>query len=166
MRGEWKQVWKKARIFKGLDEGYVDLFSDDSMIWPFEEGEVIIQQGTYTDHIYIVEVGSVAVVKEDDPGHQTELVVLGSGEVFGEMSLVLDSTTTASIIGKDAGSCLMIHKLTFEKVLRNNERIAAVLWKNISRILAERLKVTSQKAEDLDEELQKVRVQGAEHTLQ
>ena len=59
---------------------------------PFEEGNVIIKQGEIGDCLYLVIEGNVRVVTGDQ-----ELVHLGKGECFGEMSLLDSEPRSASI---------------------------------------------------------------------
>ena len=57
----------------------------------FHAGEVIFDQGDFGNKLYVVVNGEVEILAED------KTVVLGPGEVFGEIALVNDSARTATV---------------------------------------------------------------------
>lgn len=63
----------------------------------FARGTVIIRQNEPADGAYIVLSGRVAVYKEAGRRRET-LAILGRGEVFGEMALVLEKPQPAGVV--------------------------------------------------------------------
>lgn len=59
-------------------------------------GDVIIAEGTHTDHVYVIAAGEVKVSTASF-GREVELVVLGAGQYFGEVSLMSGKTATATV---------------------------------------------------------------------
>jgi len=53
-----------------------------------ERGEMIYQPGNPSDSVYVVEEGRVKLAYLDESGKKLTLVILDSGEIFGEMCLV------------------------------------------------------------------------------
>ena len=52
----------------------------------YGDGEAIVRQGDTGDCMYVVQRGTVEVVRETPEG-EVRLAVLGEGDVFGEMAL-------------------------------------------------------------------------------
>lgn len=53
----------------------------------FSANEAIIAAGDESDSLYYIQKGSVAVVIEDDEGHEIILAYLNEGEIFGEIGM-------------------------------------------------------------------------------
>lgn len=62
----------------------------------FSDGQVIIQEGTHGDWIYVVEEGSVEVSKKVQ-NRQVVVAVLSKGEFFGELAFITGMPRTATV---------------------------------------------------------------------
>jgi NADH:quinone reductase (non-electrogenic) len=62
----------------------------------FEPGEEVFHQGDLGDRIYIIVEGEAEAVREDGE-RQTLLAKLGTGEYFGEMALLQQTTRSATV---------------------------------------------------------------------
>lgn len=67
----------------------------------FLNGQVIFQEGTHGDWIYVIEEGSVEISKKVK-GHRVVIEVLSRGEIFGELAFIakMPRTATATAIGE------------------------------------------------------------------
>lgn len=61
----------------------------------YQDGEVIIEEGTSGDWVYVVQTGSVEISKTIQ-GKKFILAMLGPGEVFGELGFLGNVTRTAT----------------------------------------------------------------------
>ena len=82
-------------------------------ITQYEDGAVIIQEGTVPKDCYLLESGAAEVVKE---GMNLD-VQYGHAAFFGELGLKTNENRTASVIAKGATRCIRISKVAFRKVL-------------------------------------------------
>ena len=66
----------------------------------FEDGQVIFEEGSHGDWIYIVDEGTVEISKNLD-GVKSVIEILKPGDVFGEMAYIakIPRTATATAIG-------------------------------------------------------------------
>jgi len=67
----------------------------------FQDGEVIFQEGTHGDWIYVIDEGSVEISKKIK-GQRVVVEVLTKGEIFGELAFIarMPRTATATAIGE------------------------------------------------------------------
>lgn len=79
----------------------------------FDEGDVIIRQGSHGDHFYIIESGGVGVHKEDNLGKSEKVAVLNKGDYFGEKALLSEDLRAASIIAETRVECLTLSRQDF-----------------------------------------------------
>lgn len=79
----------------------------------FDEGDVIIRQGSHGDHFYIIESGGVGVHIEDDLGKSSKVSVLNKGDYFGEKALLSEDLRAASIIAETRVECLTLSRQDF-----------------------------------------------------
>lgn len=106
-------------------------------------GEVIIEEGSLGQALYLIQSGRVKVLKGEDE-RQEEVAELGPSELFGEMSLIEDALTSASVVADSDVELLVIRREDFERLLSENESLALKVYKSFCRTLSERLRRTSQ----------------------
>jgi CRP-like cAMP-binding protein len=79
-------------------------------------GTLVVRQGEEGRGLYIVLAGAVEVMKEEE-GKTIKLKTLGPGETFGEISLVQDRPTTATVQAERDSTILFLPCEYFQKVL-------------------------------------------------
>ena len=112
----------------------------------YAAGEIPVRQGDAGDSFYIIKSGRVDVVVEKNTGESAVVATLGSGNFFGEMSLLTGALRTASIHVKEDAEVIVIDKEGFTSTLVNNPSIA----ESLSRILSERQAGLDAEREKLD----------------
>lgn len=82
----------------------------------FPTGETIFRDGDSGSRAYIVQSGSVDIVKEID-GEDIVVGTVGPGGIFGEMALIDDEPRMASAVVSDTCVCIIITSTVFQKKL-------------------------------------------------
>jgi serine/threonine-protein kinase len=82
----------------------------------FAPGEVIIREGEAGDAAYIIVSGRCRAYRSTS-GRDETLLIMGSGEVFGEMALLLDGPRAATVEAMDAVTVLVLSKNTLTEAL-------------------------------------------------
>jgi eukaryotic-like serine/threonine-protein kinase len=82
----------------------------------FRPGEIIIREGDVGDAAYLIVAGECKATRKRDEGEE-ELVVMGPGDVFGEMALVLDAPRAATVEAIDDVAVLVLDKKTLTEGL-------------------------------------------------
>lgn len=110
-------------IFQPLTGVERDELADALIHSPFARGEVITRQGQQAHWLYCILDGQVSVRVAVD-GLETEVAVLGPGEVFGEMSLLTGEPRAASAVAISDVECWRLEKEAFQEVLRKRPEFA------------------------------------------
>lgn len=63
----------------------------------FAANETIIEEGEYSQNIYLIKSGKVDVIKHNDQGQEVVIGTLTEGEAFGELSIILERPRQATI---------------------------------------------------------------------
>jgi hypothetical protein len=82
----------------------------------FEPGEVIIREGDAGDAAYVVVSGRCRAYRNVGAEQET-LEVMGAGDVFGEMALILDEPRAATVEAMDRVTVLVLGKQTMTEGL-------------------------------------------------
>lgn len=106
------------------------------------KGQTIIEEGALGQALYLVESGRVKVYKGEGRARE-ELAVLGEGEMFGEMSLIEDELTSASVVADTKVTLLVIKRKDLESLMEGNLEVALKIYKTFCHTLSERLRRTS-----------------------
>lgn len=64
----------------------------------FESGQSIIREGEQANYVYLIQKGKAKVIKNNGAGRdESEIAVLGPGEIFGEIGLLGKGAHTATV---------------------------------------------------------------------
>jgi CRP/FNR family transcriptional regulator, cyclic AMP receptor protein len=121
-----------------------------SRIRKFTAGEVIIEEGSYDNWVYVLLSGEVNVIK-----HGNKIDVLQrAGDIFGEMCIIDGSPRSASIKANSDGVCLATD-VSFIDNLVNGDKLAfsAIFYQMIAEVLARRLRETSEELVRAEEKI-------------
>src|SRR3989338_11225781 len=82
----------------------------------YNDGNVIIEEGSQSCTMYVIQSGKVKVVKKEG-GRETTLAFLCEGDIFGEMSLFDASPRSATIVAVGEARVLAIeHEGLLKKI--------------------------------------------------
>ena len=79
----------------------------------YPEGDVIFKQGTKGRTAYIVQKGSVDIIREQEDGSEKVLGSVGVGGMFGEMAVIDDSPRMATARAKEPTTVIVITEQMF-----------------------------------------------------
>jgi CRP-like cAMP-binding protein len=122
-------------LFAGLPRRMLGRLATRFLEKAYYLGEFVFHEGDPGRALFVVVEGSVEIIQATPRG---ELIVrrLGAGDAFGELALVDDSPRSGSArIGKPA-RLLILYKSDFDALMEGEARIALVVLRNLSRMLA------------------------------
>ena len=98
-------------------------------------GEVVVEENAMGQALYLVKRGRVRVVREG-----AALGELGEGELFGEMSLVEDLFTSASVVADGDVELVVLPRRPFELMVASDLVLAVKIYRAFCRTLSDRLR--------------------------
>lgn len=106
----------------------------------YKPGEVVVEQNTTGEDVYLVEQGAIEVYV-DGLDDERLLVMLGEGQVFGEMALIGHGYRSASGRGGKQGCTLHILQApAFNTLCDENTQIGYRVMRNLSVDLSIKLR--------------------------
>jgi cAMP-dependent protein kinase regulator len=97
-----QQQMELIKRFEGLD---------------FEPGTVVIREGDVGQGLFVILLGEVEVVRTDTSGRERKVARLGAGEIFGEMSLLGDRPTSATVRTVATATILFLGRDYFRRLV-------------------------------------------------
>jgi len=125
---------------------FVDKITDFSHKRHYPAKSLIIYAGDKSDALYYINEGSVAVLMNDDNGHEIVLAYLNVGDFFGEMGL-FDEDSGRSAWVKARTDC-KLSELSYTRFRQLAEEEPDLLY-SLAGQMASRLRKTSRKVGDL-----------------
>jgi cAMP-dependent protein kinase regulator len=105
-------------------------------------GDALIEEGETGRGLFLVLRGDFDVNRREGRA-STKLATLKSGDVFGEISLIRDAPTSASVVATSPGEVLFLPRTEFTAALKRHPEVHATLME----LTAERLRLNRQKPE-------------------
>ena len=106
-------------------------------------GAVVIRKGDSGDEMFMVLRGRLRVFDRLADGRETLLYVLEPGTVFGEMALLTRQVRTAFVAAETNAEMLCLDFAALERIRKRFPFTGAKLFRNLARILTERLQHTT-----------------------
>jgi len=133
-----RDILDKCILFEGMTPYQMRKAIVISELNEFDEGELVVEQGTVGRSMYLILSGEVQVVRRNN-GQSIRVAKLSSGDVFGEIGYIHEIRRTADIRALTAVETLRFDYQKIEKDLKFFPNIVAKLNFNISIILGKRL---------------------------
>ena len=89
----------------------------------YKKNQVIFMEEETGKYMYIVKFGEVKVVQSSPEGRENILAIHHSGDTFGEMSLLDNMTTPATVSAMEDCRIITISKIHFDTVLLRNPQV-------------------------------------------
>jgi len=142
---ENKAFLRRVPLFSGLNEQQLETLAAGSARRSYPKGRTIVSEGEPSQSMYILLAGRAKVQRSDTEGKEVILAVLGSGEFFGEMSLIDDAPRSASVITLEPCEFMAVSKDAFKAMLVQSPEVAMAVMRGLVR----RLREADQKIETL-----------------
>ena len=131
-----RRTWlERVPLFSGCSSEVIDQLAGAMAEFEFAADRPIVQQGQVGNGLYIIVSGGARIVAGSE-----ELARLGSGEFFGELSVIDQQPRAASAFADGATTCLALASWDLVSVLERDSRLAM----NLLRELAGRLRTADE----------------------
>lgn len=132
-----------GRVFSRLlaeEESFL-LKSADTRI--YEPDELIVEEGKRPEGIFVIEKGSVRVIRRGHGDKRFEITHLGRCDIFGEMAFLDDAPASASILAETEVQVLCITESMIRALLRGDPTFGRRFYHSLALTLAARLRATT-----------------------
>lgn len=130
---------QEQAIFGGLKRATIALILQQSPAQDFPAGHFLFREGDSADAMYVVESGTVAILKQAD-GQQYLLRTLSNGECLGEMALIDMQPRSASALCETDCSLIPIQLSTFRDIHEMDAEQYTLIQLNMAREISRRLR--------------------------
>ena len=134
-----KDLISRIDLFTGLDETILEKIGDACVVRPFRRNETLVRQGELGLGLYLIAKGRVKVDREHD-GVRMPAVELGPAQAFGEISLLDNKPSPATVTGLEATECVLLMRDKFLIVMNAFPEIPI----HIARVLGNRQRVANE----------------------
>jgi len=136
---EFETDLRNAQIFQGLSDDELAYLSRHIIRRPFMSGESLLETGRQAPGIFVIGAGLVSAIVTDEAGHEREVATLGRGECVGEIALMTGEPCSATVKAITDGEAQLLERDDFLELVEHHP----ALWRNVGRILSQRLVRTS-----------------------
>ena len=153
--GKLPELLANIPFFDSFTAGHLNDILYSSYFIQCDPGDKVIEEGQDDARIFILLTGELEVRR----GSETLGLLSQSGEVFGEVAVISGEKRMADVVATSPTLCLVIDQqfLNELKPEKTNASYYAALYGFLSRVLAERLKRTTQRLTDLEREVDELR---------
>ena len=137
---------KTSPLFARFDETTRYLLLDRFQRRGYRAGDKVIEQGKPGTGLFVIATGEVEVTVSKDGGEGVVVANLGPGEVFGEIALLKDTPTTATVRARGPLGALFLPRSDFQRVVDEQPTVKQYL----ETLSADRIRA-SQAAENASE---------------
>lgn len=133
-------VLSSSPLFEMLSTQELEYAAELSRPRQYRSGEVVFEEGSLGDSLYVIGSGEVEVLRKDATGEHKVIAVLGPPEFFGEMSLIDKEYRSATVRARSDAELLHLtaeNLTTFRRQFRDGFTFVVI---NIARVLSARLR--------------------------
>jgi predicted RND superfamily exporter protein len=134
-----KEDLKSSPLFRGMNAWQIKKVILTGEIRSFATGDQILREGEEGTEMFVVLDGVVEAQKTNEAGVVSTLRSIGVGEIFGEVAAFAGGRRTADIMATGNTQVLVMSWERINNLARLFPFIAFRLFRNISRILGEKL---------------------------
>lgn len=122
-------------LFSQLPKGDLEALAESARPRRFRRGEVIFYKDDPGEQFYVVIEGKVRIALPSPQGDEITLAILGSGELFGEFSLLDGGPRSATAVAAEDVLALTVSQQDFSSWIKGRPSAAIALLRVLSRRL-------------------------------
>jgi transcriptional regulator with AAA-type ATPase domain/polyferredoxin len=126
---------RRTRLWREAPDSLLEAAAERLERKRFERGDILIRQGQDGTHLHVVESGRVEVRVGTDDGTTVPVATLGTGECFGEMSLLTGEPASADVVAAEEVETLTLDAEAFRALVSQSPE----LLRQFVGILSQRL---------------------------
>jgi len=133
---------KKFDFFKDFEEKELKEFLEFSLSLKIKKGEILFEENSYGDSIYIIKKGEGEIFKKGKTG-EFKIADVKEGDIVGEIAWILNEKRSATLKAKTDMEVLRIDGEVLKKKIKEKSKGALIFLFELLKIEAKRLFLTS-----------------------
>lgn len=146
-------VLSNSPIFTGLKNFQIKQAILSGTIRYYSRGDVIVDQGLAGDEFYVLLEGTATATHRAPDGSIQTLGYLKAGDLFGEVAQLSKQNRMARVAANEKTQALEIKWKDIRQLARFHPRISMRLYRNLARVLSERIAVHTEDRKKAHDEL-------------
>lgn len=139
----WNNL-KDSPLFNGLAAKEIEFLGTVLTPQQMSAGKTIYIENMTGESLYLISNGAVRISQMLAEGEEQTLVVLGSGDTFGELAVIDGGPRAATARVVEDVSLLSLTRKDYNQLCTNNPRLGMQLTLNIFRSFSQRLRRSKQ----------------------
>ncbi len=128
-------------IFKGLALKEIEFLSRFFVPHKVDAGKTLFVENMPGESLYLIRQGSIRISQMLSENDEQVLVVLGPGEVFGELAVIDGAARATSARVAEEALLYALKRKSFMSLASENPRLGMQLTLNIARTLSSRMRL-------------------------
>jgi CRP/FNR family transcriptional regulator, cyclic AMP receptor protein len=133
------QLLQATPLFGGIREDTLTFILGLSSVVSLQKDQFFFREGDQAQSMFVLESGRVAVLKNWQ-GHDYRLSSLGSGDCFGEMSLMAMRDRSASVVAIEPCDAIELSSASLFSVYEKDLEQFTLMQMNMGREVSRRLR--------------------------
>ncbi len=130
-------------LFEGLGDSDLMLIENIAELRSYNAGEKIFSQGSPAVSFYVIQHGTVRIEQVEDDETCIEIATYGTGSHFGELPLLDNEPRSANATAVTNSDIIRVPYTSMIDLLESNTHIAIHFYRELSRFLCSRLRLTT-----------------------
>ena len=114
----------KISFFSGFSNADIDMLIEKFHKCTFPKGKIVIRENEQGEGFFVISKGKVEVAKKESLLKRKHLAILSSGGYFGEVSLISNEPTMATVKAIEYTEAFVLSRFEFQQILRQNPSLA------------------------------------------
>lgn len=128
---------RSVTLFAGMSLDQIEAIRNICVEHHYPKGQTLFKEGELGAHLYLLLSGRIEIVKGAGGPQATSLAVLGSGDHFGELSLLDSQERSATAVVLEDARVLTLEKTRFEQLCLDFPELGLSICRGLSRRLRE-----------------------------
>ena len=130
-------------LFNGMQDDQIRALLKTGTVLSCQAGDHLVRQGDPQQDLFVVLDGVAEVWRQKDNGQRLSLALIRTGSVFGEMSFLGRQRRSADVVAVSSLRVLVLTQTFLRRAIRSHPEAAALMLRNLSIVLSERLSTTT-----------------------
>jgi CRP/FNR family transcriptional regulator, cyclic AMP receptor protein len=127
-----ERILREASVLSGVDDRILQRLAQRGTRRMYRPGDVMMRQGDRVSSLYVVLRGRVTISRAEG-GKVTTLGEVGRGGFFGEMALIEEQPSTATVTALEPTECLLIVAWQFTALMHEYPSVTEALLRELIR---------------------------------